>query len=56
MKRALTARNVLTTKFNTPGFDGVWRDAVGEPELTVSWIIYGDTKTGTTTFAMMLSK
>lgn len=56
MKRALTARNVLTTKFHTLQFDGVWREAVGEPELTGSWIIYGDTKNGKTTFAMMLSK
>jgi len=56
MKRALTARNVLTTKFNTLGFDGVWRDAVGDPPRTGSWIIYGDTKNGKTTFAMMLSK
>ncbi|ETK04626.1 hypothetical protein T229_07990 [Tannerella sp. oral taxon BU063 isolate Cell 5] len=56
MKKGLTARNVLATKFNTLGFDGVWRDAVGDPQLTGSWIIYGDTKNGKTTFAMMLSK
>ena len=56
MKKGLTARNVLATKFNTLGFDGVWRDAVGDPQLTGSWIDYGVRKTAKTTFAMMLSK
>ncbi|KAA6318438.1 hypothetical protein EZS27_031545 [termite gut metagenome] len=47
---------VLTAKFETLTFDGVWKDAIGCPEVTGSWIIYGPTKNGKTTFAMMLAK
>lgn len=56
MKRALSVQNVLTSRYNTMPFEGMWRDAVGEPELSGSWIIFGDTKNGKTSFAMMLSK
>lgn len=56
MRNAISINNVITAKFETLPFTGIWKDAVGEPELTGSWIIYGPPKNGKTSFAMMLSK
>lgn len=55
-KRAYSVRNVMDAKFRTLPFDGEWLSAVGTPELTGSWMIYGAPKNGKTTFAMMLAK
>jgi hypothetical protein len=54
--RAYSVQNVLDAKFKTLDFDGVWKDAIGCPELTGGWMIYGPPKHGKTTFAMMLAK
>ena len=56
MKRALSVNNILTAKSNTLPFDGEWQQAVGNPELTGSWVIYGPPKNGKTSFAFMLAK
>lgn len=56
MKRALSVNNILTAKYNTLPFDGEWQKAVGNPELTGSWVIYGPPKNGKTSFAFMLAK
>lgn len=56
MKRAYSVNNIIQAKFNTLEFDGVWQDGIGNPELTGSWMIYGNPKNGKTSFAMKLSK
>jgi hypothetical protein len=56
MARAYSIRNVLDAKFNTLEFDGVWKEAIGCPERTGSWLIFGPPKHGKTSFAMMLAK
>jgi len=56
MKRAYSVDNVLQAKFNTLEFDGIWRDAVGCPELSGTWIVYGSVKNGKTSFTMQLAK
>ena len=56
MKRAYSVRNVLDAKFRTLEFEGKWKDAIGCPELTGSWFIYGPPKNGKTSFAMQLAK
>ncbi|KAA6313183.1 hypothetical protein EZS27_036004 [termite gut metagenome] len=56
MARAYSVKNVLDAEFETLPFEGIWKSAVGCPELTGSWIVYGPTKNGKTTFAMMLAK
>jgi hypothetical protein len=56
MKRAYSVQNVKNAKFKTLDFDGVWLSAIGKPELTGTWFIYGDPKNGKTTFALMLAK
>ena len=56
MKRAYSVSNILTAKFRTLPFEGQWHNAVGDPELTGTWVIYGPPKHGKTSFAMMLAK
>ena len=56
MKRAYSVDNVLQAKFNTLEFDGIWKEAVGCPELSGTWIVYGGVKNGKTSFTMQLSK
>jgi hypothetical protein len=56
MGRAYSVANVFDAKFKTLDFDGIWLDAVGNPELTGSWFIYGPTKNGKTGLAMNLAK
>lgn len=55
-KRALTVRNVYCKKFKTITLTDKWQAAIGQPEFTGSWFIYGAPKHGKTSFAMMLSK
>lgn len=56
MKRAYSIQNISDAKFKTIELDGEWSDAIGIPELTGSWFIYGAPKNGKTTFALQLSK
>jgi len=56
MKRAYSVRDIMTKKFKTLNFSGEWMEAVGRPEQSGSWMIYGDAKQGKTTFAMQLAK
>lgn len=56
MGRAYSVANVEDAKFNILPFDGIWRDAVGCPELTGTWFIHGPVKNGKTSFAMQLAK
>lgn len=56
MKKAYSVSNILKAKFKTLNFDNIWTSAIGHPELTGSWMIYGAPKHGKTSFAMQLSK
>lgn len=56
MDKALSISNVLNAKFHTLDVEGEWFSAIGQPELTGSWMVYGAPKNGKTTFAMMLAK
>lgn len=56
MKRAYSINNIIDARFKTIELDGVWGSAIGTPELTGSWFIYGAPKNGKTTFALQLSK
>ncbi len=55
-KRAYTIRNIRDYKPNVLPFDGPWLDAIGQPELTGSWIIWGGSSNGKTRFALQLAK
>lgn len=56
MSRALSVDNVLNAKFNTLKFDGIWYEAIGNPELSGCWFIKAPTKHGKTSLAMQLAK
>jgi hypothetical protein len=56
MNRAYSVQNVAVAKFKVLNFEGIWQKAIGSPELTGSWFIYGSPKNGKTSFAMMLGK
>ena len=55
-KRALTIRDIRAYKPNTLEFEGRWLAAIGKPELTGSWLIWGCSSNGKTRFALELAK
>lgn len=56
MARAISNKNVVNAKFEVAEFDGAFLASFGKPELRGSWIIYGGSGSGKTTFVMQLSK
>lgn len=56
MKRAISNRDVVNAKFEVAHFSGDWLASFGNPELRGAWIIYGDSGSGKTHFALMLLK
>ena len=56
MKRALSVRDILDKKYNTFPFEGKWKEAFGTPERVGVWFIWGNSGTGTPSFAMPLCK
>jgi hypothetical protein len=55
MSRTLSVKNLYDIKHKTFAFDGVWLDAMGNPEKNGAWIIWGAEKNGKTWFALMLA-
>ena len=56
MAKAISNRNVLNAKFKVSDFTGKWLASFGKPELCGSWIIYGKSGSGKTSFALELCK
>ncbi len=56
LKRALTVSEIKAYKPNVLEFVGKWKDAIGNPELTGSWLIWGNSANGKTRFAMQLAR
>lgn len=56
MARAISNKNVLQARFDVADFDGAFLSSFGRPELRGSWIIYGGSGSGKTTFVMQLCK
>ena len=55
-RNAKGVREMLSMKYDVLPFDGEWYDAFGTPERTGTWIVWGNSGTGKTTFAMKLAK
>lgn len=56
MARALSVYEVLSEAKSLVEFDGKWQKAFGNPELSGSWIVWGQSSNGKTSFCMMLAK
>ena len=55
-KRALTVKDIREYQPHVLPFDGEWLNAIGCPELTGSWIVWGCSANGKTRFALQLAK
>lgn len=56
MARAFSNKNVLSASFKQLDFDGAFLSSFGRPELSGSWIVYGGSGSGKTSFLMQLAK
>ncbi len=56
IKRALTVNEIRSYKPVELGFEGEWKEAIGTPELTGTWIVWGGSANGKTRFALQLAK
>lgn len=56
LKRALSIDNLNKKKYQSLTTNDEWQALIGEPELKGSWIIFGDSGNGKTTFALNLAK
>ena len=56
MKRAISVEQLLNKTFDDMHFQGRWRDAIGTPEKSGVWIIWGNSGNGKTRFCMQLAK
>lgn len=56
MSRAISNINVLAARFETVEFAGEWLASFGRPELRGTWIIWGGSGSGKTTFTLMICK
>lgn len=55
-KRALSITDIENYQPRVLEFEGAWYDAIGNPELTGSWIIWGNSANGKTRLALQLAK
>jgi hypothetical protein len=52
----ITNRNLQNTRHETLLFTGSWRDSLGSPSPFGSWLIYGTSGSGKTSFALQTAK
>ena len=56
MGKAISNRDVVAARFETVPFEGEWLAAIGRPELRGSWLVFGQSGSGKTTFALQLAR
>lgn len=56
MTKAISISTLLNRKYKTLPFEGAWLDAIGQPQVTGSWLIWAESFNGKTTFSMQLAK
>lgn len=56
MARAISVDQLLRTKFRVMPFEGEWQNLLGNPELSGSWIVWGNPGNGKTRFMLQLCK
>lgn len=55
-KRGISVEELLKTKFSIIPLTGRFRELIGEPEATGTWVIKGDSGNGKTSFVLQLIK
>ena len=55
-KRAISLQQLFRKDIQSLDFKGPWLEAIGRPEITGSWIIWGGSGNGKTRFALQLAK
>lgn len=56
VRRGLKASQIKQMRFNTVDLPGEWKEALGTPELNGSWIVYGASGNGKSTFLIEMAK
>ncbi len=56
LNRAISVSQLEAMTFNELPFEGDWHELIGNPELSGSWLIWGDSGNGKTRFALQLCK
>lgn len=55
-RRAVTMHRLFKTNLNCLEFTGAWLQAIGRPEVTGTWLIWGKSGNGKTRFALQVAK
>lgn len=55
-RKALSVSELIKKKFQLLPFDGAWLNSFGMPEISGSWIIWGQSGSGKTSFTLQLCK
>ncbi|OQB81408.1 MAG: hypothetical protein BWX87_00673 [Bacteroidetes bacterium ADurb.Bin123] len=56
LRRPITSTDLYRKRFNVLDFKDEWLQLIGRPEVTGSWIIYGDSAHGKTRFMIQMAK
>ena len=56
MARAYSNANIRSARFKTADFGGAWLASIGTPVLRGTWLIYGGSGSGKTSFCLQLAK
>jgi len=56
INRARTYSDLMSQKVHELDFEGDWLRSLGKPEITGSWLIWGNSSNGKTRFALQLCK
>lgn len=54
--RAISVNQLLCTNFKTMNFEGEFKASFGTPQISRSWLIWGDSGNGKTRFTLQLAK
>lgn len=55
-RRAVSVKQLYSVKLRELAFDGLWQEAIGSPEISGTWLIWGSSGNGKTRFALQLAK
>lgn len=54
--KQITVKRLLTKRYKTMAFTGIWQKGIGQPERAGTWLIWGSSSNGKSSFTMQLAK